>query len=209
MELLILFWNFLGKSSGQIVALAAALAAVSAYLGIRAWRAELKGKSEYDLAKKLLKAVYKVREAFYNVRFIGVYQYEYPEEMKGPSGHLKKEFEYEGTKYVYEARWKILQDAFRELADLNLDAQVEWGSEFQEITKPMSGCHSDLYIALWGFLDGKKNPSAWEAMSNEERKKIESKIFYYGRDPNQEKFQSQVDAAIKGFEDRLRPIIGK
>lgn len=70
MELLIQFWNFLGKSSGQIVALAAAFAAVSAYLGIRTWRAELKGKSEYELAKDLLKAVYKVREAFYHVRHI-------------------------------------------------------------------------------------------------------------------------------------------
>jgi hypothetical protein len=54
-------WEFLGASSDQIVALAASAAATCTYLGLRTWRRQLKGASEYALAKDLLKAVYRVR----------------------------------------------------------------------------------------------------------------------------------------------------
>jgi hypothetical protein len=74
-----------------VIGLSAASAAVFAYLGLSAWRRELKGKSEYELAKEVLKSVYKVREAFKHVRRPGIYQYEYPEEMRDHHGHLKKE----------------------------------------------------------------------------------------------------------------------
>jgi len=42
-----------------IVAGSAASAAFFAYLGLSTWRKELKGKSEYQLAKDVLKSVYK------------------------------------------------------------------------------------------------------------------------------------------------------
>ena len=51
-----------------VITLAAASAALCVYLGLNAWRNELKGKAEYELAKNVLKSVYRVREAFKHVR---------------------------------------------------------------------------------------------------------------------------------------------
>lgn len=209
MKIISELWTLLANSSNQIVAIAAALTALFAYLGLRTWRHELKGRSEYERAKLLLKAVYKVRDSFYHVRHIAIYQFEYPEEMRDYHGHLKEEHNYEGTAHVYETRWKVLSDAFRQLEEQNLEAQVEWGDEFIDIIIPLRECRTDLEIALQQFLEAKKTSKEEEGISTEEWKDIRSKIYFYGKDSKHETFQPKIDAAIKKFEDRLRPIIKK
>src|SRR5689334_8252445 len=47
---------------------AALFAAGIAFLGLRTWRAQLKGKTEFELAQRLLQSVYKVRQAIAVVR---------------------------------------------------------------------------------------------------------------------------------------------
>lgn len=202
-------WNFLANSSDQIVALAAASTALFVYIGLKTWRHELKGRSEYELAKKILRAVYKVREAFYHVRKLAIFQFEYPEDMRDYHGHLKAEHRYTGTVHVYETRWKVLNDAFRELEEQNLEAQVEWGNEFLDIIVPLRGCRTDLEIALQRFLESKKTSRTEEGITPEAWKDIRSKIYFYGKDSEHEIFQPQIDDAINKFEDRLRPIIKK
>ena len=48
--------------------LAAITASVVAVLGLQAWKKQLKGKTEYELAQRLLRGVYRVRNAFADVR---------------------------------------------------------------------------------------------------------------------------------------------
>jgi hypothetical protein len=47
-----------------LVALSALITAVIACYSLNKWRKELKGKSEYEIARQVLKSVYRVREAF-------------------------------------------------------------------------------------------------------------------------------------------------
>ena len=109
-----------------VIAISAATTAFFAYKGVDTWRKELKGKSEYQLAKDVLRAVYKVREAFKAVRNPLIMTHEYPDEMKHVNGHLKSESFHEGTLYVYQERWKQMNDAFIELENKYLEAVVEW-----------------------------------------------------------------------------------
>src|SRR5436190_17833583 len=74
-----------------ILALCAIATVLIAFFGLKTWRKELKGKSEYIKAKEVLKAVYKVRTAFMHVRNPSVYSHEYPEEMRSEQGYLKGE----------------------------------------------------------------------------------------------------------------------
>lgn len=210
MDLITEIWKCLGNSRDQIVSIAAVLAAIFAFLGLRTWRAEIKGRSEYELAKKLLKSVYKVREAFYHVRHPAIYQYEYPKEMCDYYGHLEKEHDYEGTEHVYKARWKLMDDAFKKLENFNLDAQVEWGNEFVEIIVPLRECCADLLTAIQQHLRTKKKdrPSV-DSLSKDEGEDMDDKLYFYGHNSEHEKFQTQINKAIRSFEDRLRPIISK
>jgi hypothetical protein len=192
-----------------VLALSGAAAAIIAYMGLTIWRKELKGKSEYAKAKEVLKAVYKVRSAFNHVRNPAIYQYEYPEEMRDHDGHLKQEHYYEGTLHVYENRWKHLSEAFQELEERNLDAQVEWGPEFQDVIIPLRGCKAELQIAIENMLEGKKNPHERRELSREERQEESSILYHIGKNSRHDKFTPKIDEAIKEFEKRLRPLIKK
>jgi hypothetical protein len=188
-----------------LVGASAAAAAYFAYLGINAWRRELKGRSEYQLAKDVLKAVYKVREAFKIVRNPATFSYEYPEEMVGPHGTLEHAHDFEGTAHVYQKRWEYMSTAFRELEDLHLIAQVEWGPQHQDVIRKLRECRVELQIAIQDMLQQKKKPRALSKheMSREER----SVLYDVGRDSKFGQFTRQIDDAIEDFEKWLRPKI--
>lgn len=190
-----------------LVGLSAVFAAVFAYLGLSAWRKELKGKAEYQLAKDVLKSVYRVREAFKHVRNPIIYQYEYPEEMRDHHSNLKKEQDYEGTAYVYEKRWEVMVEAFGELEEHHLEAQVEWGPEFQDVIKKLRSCRIELLIAIEQMLERKKNPRERALTSAEESAEERSVLYHLGSDSKHDKFTPQIDEAINDFEEWLRPHI--
>ena len=125
--------QLIGSIKDVVVGIAAAVAAYIAFQGLSAWRRELKGKSEYQLAKEVLRAAYKVREAFKHIRHIAIYSYEYPEGMRDYHGHLKRENEHEGTAYVYEKRWEKLDEAFRELEEKHLEDKLNGAPNFKTL----------------------------------------------------------------------------
>jgi len=198
-------WVTAGKDI--LVGLSAVVAAFFAYRGLSAWRKELKGKSEYQLAKDVLKSVYKVREAFKHVRHIAIYQYEYPEDMLDHHGHLKKENDYKGTAHVYENRWKKMDEAFGELEEHHLDAQVEWGPKFQDKIVKLRSCRSELLVTIQQMLERKKNPRE-EALSKVKEAAEERSVLYHiGSDSKHDKFTPQIEESIDEFEKWLRPHI--
>lgn len=187
-----------------VVGLAAAFMAIMAYLGLSAWQRELKGKSEYQMSKDVLKAVYNVREAFKHVRHIAIYSYEYPKEMRDHHGHLKNEHDFDGTAHVYKMRWEKLVEAFIELEEKHLEAQVEWGPQFQDIIDPLRKCRSELLITIQAMLYRKKVPHNTLPISTEEASKEHSVLYYAGED---NKFTLEINEAVKKFEEWLRPHI--
>lgn len=187
-----------------VVAISAATATFFAYKGVDTWRKELKGKSEYELAKDVLLAVYQVREAFKCVRNPFIMTYEYPEEMTHANGHLKSEKNYEGMQHVYQERWKKMTIAFAALEDKNLEALVEWGSEHQAIINPLRTCRNLLLIAIHDMLGQAKYKDAWETTSRQIQDNKKSILHMYD-DPDLDKFTPEINAAIQLFENWLRP----
>lgn len=186
---------------------AAVAAAVFAYLGLSAWRTELKGQAEYRLAKDVLKSVYKVRDAFMHVRNPVIFSYEFPEEMRNYHGHLKHEDDYAGTAHVYMQRWKAMDEAFRELEEHHLDAQVEWGPEFQSVIVKLRACRGELLLAIQRMLERKKNPRDVPETTVEKRAEERSVLYHVGSDSEFDKFTPEIEEAIKDFERWLRPHI--
>lgn len=201
------FAEYIAVTKDVLVGLFAASAAVFAYLGISEWRKELKGKAEYQLAKDVLKSVYKVREAFKHVRCPIIYQYEYPEEMRSSDGHLEGKHDYEGNMYVYQKRWEVMEVSFKELEEHHLAAQVEWGPEFQNVIIKLRACRVELMTAIQRMLARKKNPRNGALTSVEERTEERSVLEEIGSDSKPDEFTSQINEAINEFEKWLRPHI--
>ena len=60
--------DFISIAKDITTGLAALIGAGVAIVGLRAWQHQLKGKTEYELARRLLRAVYRVRDEIHNVR---------------------------------------------------------------------------------------------------------------------------------------------
>lgn len=198
-------------SIGSDIAIGAS-AAVAAYLavkGVNAWRSELKGRSEYQLAKDVLRAVYKTREGFKIVRHPAIFGYEYPEEMRDHFGHLKREHNFEGTAHVYQERFNHLNEAFKALEDLHLDAQVEWGPEFHDTIVKLRQCRSELMVTLQMKLDRMKEENDRDPVDTEALKKEHDVIYDANSEKHPNPFNDKIDGAIAEFENWLRPKVSR
>ena len=120
-------------------------------------------------------------------------------------GYLKKEHEYEGTMHVYEKRWEVMNKAFQELEEHHLDAQVEWGGEYQEVITKLRICKADLMVAIQQMLERKKNPRELGLTNAEKRAEERSVLYWHGDDSD--KFTLQINEAVKEFDAWLRPHI--
>jgi len=192
-----------------VVAISAGGAAVIAYKGLGTWQRELKGRSEYQLAKDVIRSVYKVREAFKHVRNPVIMGYEYPKDMTTHSGHLKDELRYEGTAYVYETRWKKMDEAFSELEEKNLEALVEWGSDYQDTIVALRRCRGELLMAIQDMLARYKNPHEENWKNREQQTEERSVLYHIGEDSIHDKFTPDINTAIMLFEEWLRPHVSR
>ncbi len=198
-----------------IVALSAAGAAVVAIIGLTTWKKELKGKSEYQLAKECLMAAFRVREGFNHVRSIWISSDEFPDYAVNSRGELNEKEIYDAHVYIYENRWRVLQKALNELEEKNIEAQVEWGSEHHGKITKIRKCADVLQREIKKYLGKKKDPSStkWlrthldpeELTKRDDREMI---IIRY-QDPEGEfgEFTKQVNEAIYEFEEWLRPKV--
>ena len=62
-----------------------------------------------------------------------------------------------GNAYVYEKRWEKMRTDIHELAEHHLDAQVEWGAEFQDVIVKLRSCQVSLLIAMQQMLEREKS----------------------------------------------------
>ncbi|OQY20711.1 MAG: hypothetical protein B6I35_10155, partial [Anaerolineaceae bacterium 4572_32.2] len=60
--------EYITLAKDVVTILAALVAATVAIMGLRTWRKQLRGKTEYELARRLLRSVYRVRDAIRIVR---------------------------------------------------------------------------------------------------------------------------------------------
>lgn len=202
---------FIAEAADTITAVAAVCAAVIAYIGLRTWRDQLKGSAEYTLAKDILKAVYGVREAFKHVRNPAIFVYEYPEELRDSSANWKPGFQSKAHEHVYEQRFKVLIKAVVQLEERVLDGEVEWGASFGSLILPIRKCRARLQMTLQDHLEALSNNSNKQGRSEAAKKANDDSVLYYlGEEfPEQDRFTSDINSAIAGFELRLRPIIDK
>lgn len=61
------WYSIISAVTSFLAAVSAIAVAVIAGIGLRTWTKQLKGTAEYELAKRLLQAVYKVRDAMNDV----------------------------------------------------------------------------------------------------------------------------------------------
>lgn len=184
------YLNFSVKDITSIVtAFTAFFALVLAVSGYDAWKNELRGKTEYELARRYLRAVYKTRDALKFVRNSFVSSNEMNTAVKEMDVDDPGD-SYQINRAVYSIRWQKVAEAESDLDVEMLEAEVSWGPEAISVEGDFQMCVRELYASLKLYIDvGKEH--------------FNREMFYDQGD--NDKFNLKMRAAIKKIEDYLSP----
>ncbi|WP_337170196.1 hypothetical protein [Gemmatimonas aurantiaca] len=186
--------------------IAAAAALVGMYValrGLHTWRAQLHGKTEYDLARRLLRTTYRVRNEIVQVRrsWVSV------AEMRQAYSENEEEFSeskiVENTAktdyYVYQKRWKLLESSIVDFQVEVLEAEVLWGAPVKQAERALLEAIKRLNNATTDYLEYRSRRQSSEKMENE-MDTIRKLVFSRSGD----EFSREVEGAVAQFEVLLR-----
>jgi len=192
-----------------VTSLSAIIVAIIAILGLQAWKKQLKGKNEFDLAQHLLQNVYKLRNAINWVRN--------PRQTSAEISQARKESKIEGDPSadpkihlleetaVYQLRWNIIQDALIDYETISLEAEAIWGKEIKEKLDLLLRCVSTLKVNIQKRLvDLGKLKTDYNV---ETENKIDSIIYGFYGDEKNNAFSNEILEAVKQIEDFLKPYL--
>ena len=147
--------------SEALTAVAAATGAFIAVLGLNAWKKQLKGKTDYELARRYLRAVYKLRDAVQNVRnpFIPAEEMNAALKQSGKEGLGDGVDTQEGVRAAYSARWQKVTEAGSDLSVELREAEVSWGRKALDIERDMEKCVQELFVTLRMYVQHNERPN--------------------------------------------------
>jgi hypothetical protein len=118
-----------------------------AYQGLKAWKVQLKGNQEYNLAKSTLLNVYKYYESILQLRNPFSWDFEYPQFSRDELEQMSaREKEFRETKHQYQKRWEVVTKIKPVFYENVLETQVLWGGAFKDIIQKLFICSGSNLI---------------------------------------------------------------
>lgn len=201
--------SYISIAKDVVTALTALTAGIIAVIGLRAWRKQLRGKTEYELARRLLRASLNVRDAIKHVRN--------PIKWGGEISHSLREagieiqpndsqFQAKSEASVYQFRWKKLQEAMSDLEVELLEAEVSWGDDIVGKVQPLRKCIGKLHGKIWLHTYELEHPTHRVTEESEKnRQEVASVVYWVSDDPKEDPFSGEVKAAVDQIADFLKP----
>ena len=189
--------------AGVLVAGVGVLAAIiGAWLGFRAWRRELRGTTQYHVARKVLQGVYRLRDGLLRTRMPGD-----PFDPHGrslvdeESAHL---FTTRNLEADYVRRTEVLVTDRQDLLIAEQEAMALWGNEAGVPLRRLYGITANLmewaerYFKYEHLRDLDDPPQPRTA----EMERLHTLIYRQGK---QDWFDQQIESAVQEAEAWYRP----
>jgi len=190
--------------SAFLVGVAAIITSVCAFVGLSAWRRQMVGKEEYDLARRIIRATYKVRDEFINARQPYMSTEEMGETLNKPFDPHNEERQQEAMEAAYRLRMQAIESAIREMAAEVFEAQVQWGAECKDWVAPFSMLYIDLDFAVQELMQLRRKNQLTDE-DNEKMQELRSTVYRMRR--HEDEMHGKVLEAVENVERKLRPKI--
>ena len=188
-----------------VVSLAAGTAAWMAVLGVNAWRKQMRGKTEYEIARRCLRQTYRIRDSLRFVRSpmisSGEFAHAAKEQEDKPTTKPAERSKQDKMIAVYNERWRHVAEAHSDLMLDVLEAEVLW-PKIRAASKPLSECIHDLNVDLSFYL--REISGNRPRLSIERREALDKAIFWQGPD---DPFEVKLRDAVQKMEDLLAPHV--
>jgi hypothetical protein len=175
--------------------------------GINTWRHQLMGTADFDLAKRLLTATYRLRNALESVRNPLITAEEFANAIKETHLDIKPEdpnFRAASTASVYEIRWRPVVEAYQAIELEAVEAEAIWDKEARTATSTIRKSVITLYNALGQVLEDMQSQTTPfpDKQSLEANRRI---VFSMALEPDKDPFLKELNPAINAIEDLARP----
>jgi len=185
----------------SIITIAAATTAIVAYKGLAKWQKELKGKANFDTARLLIRATYKLRDEMKVCRSPFILLSEFPKDYNPLN---KGTAEDKGNTYahVYGKRWEHVAEAIQEFDVHTLEAEALWGTQIREKTNELRQCTRNLHASIQAFIENEYSDGE-HFKDKAFRNKIRNDIYLMKEDKNP--LSLKINTSIKTIENEIRP----
>lgn len=196
-----------------VLTIAAGVGIYVALRGLNTWNRQLKGGVEYELARRLLKCTYRLREAIKSVRNPVIWQNEQPSPpIEDAEKMSSKQRRYYGLSMTYQRRWDKVNEIRNDLQTELVEAEVLWGKEIHNLYEPLFKLQRELYFNIHSYLivcDPDEDEGMKEAMHVIMKKNRDVMYDMSDSIPDEEKFTPDVSKAIASIEIYLMPHLKK
>lgn len=185
---------------------AAVITAFVAYTGLEKWQKELRGKANFEVARELIKSVYKLRDALGYCRSPFISAAEFPEGYKSALEKNTAEEEGQAWAYVYSKRWEPVGDAIQKFDAAAIEAEALWGGSIKEKTIALRQCVRILQVDIEAVISDKYSGGE-DFKDREFAKQVKSSVFETKLKENE--LTGQINTAIEGLESEIRPHLSR
>jgi hypothetical protein len=184
-----------------ILIFAAIATAHVAINGLQSWSRELKGKADFEVARNLIRSVYKIRDELRYCRSPWITMGEFPDEYD--SNNKSPETEAKAYAYIYTNRWKPVATALQDFESQALEAEALWGTKFKPKTDELRQCARNLQVAIEADISNKANDGEDFKSDRDFGKTIRAQISASNDDKNP--LTLKINSAIIDIEKEVRP----
>ncbi len=186
---------------------AAVTGAIVAVWGVRSWRAQMRGKTEYEVARRCLRHTYRVRDSLRSLRSQWMSSGEQAHALQQKDGEdvpaNDDDRRQQGQVAAYEERWRRVTDAHSDLRVDLLEAEVLW-PEVRQAAEPLAKCVHYLSVDLMFYVRDLSSRRPTPRLSAKHREKVERAVFWQGTD---DPFEAELAAAVGELEKLLAPHV--
>lgn len=198
-----IIWEIIREILTSLSAIVVAFAAIT---GLSTWKRQMVGKDYFDLAKRVLCAVYELRSAIDYVRWP---VHSSDEVTLAKETILNRDCttregltEYEIQEALYSLRWKKITTASTGLISTLKEAEALWGKDIINITNPLLSSINNLRSSIDKYLINIKHPRSYpEDEITIFMDVVRSKLWTLSED----EYNKQLEETIKNIDDYLRP----
>jgi hypothetical protein len=200
--------DLISAVADALMAIAGVTAVVIGVRGLRTWREQMKGQADYELARRVLRATYKVRDAFSTVRnpFIS------PEELGGAlrnagveTSGLTWQDHPRGLGLVYGGRFAEIYASLRELESEAVEAEILWGTAIQDALGTFKLCAYELKEAIDQYISWRVDPDRYAFDDLEEEQRTKDIVHMPFTGDRKDEFAFRLQPIIRKVEAVVKP----
>lgn len=186
---------------------ATSVMAILAAIGLTTWRTQLAGTADYELARRVLRSVFRVRDEIARMRSPVLSGGETSVAVSAAGEKLPDDFEDASRRsyeLAYDARWRRLTEVLSDFEVELVEAEVLWGKSTQAHAKRMRKAVARLSVAIRSHLRSRRH----EPRTEKERNVLadHEAVLWSGGDENGiDAFGDEITAIVAEFETFLRP----